>query len=211
MSVSPYLESRQRFERDTADHEMAVVRDEDLYRHLRFNAPGTWCMGFDIVTWPGYLVICGDVETYVFAREADMFDWFLGSREARTEINPSYWSEKLQGDRRGRDISRRYSHDAFRVQMLEWARGECELADFDGEPMYEGLLVEALEREVLAEHTIHEGEARDRIRELEDDGVITGETWEWELRDFNPWFLWCCHAILWGIRQYRAATLAVSA
>jgi len=28
------------------------------------------------------------------------------------------------------------------------------------------------------------------------------DTWEWRLQDFDWWFLWACHAIVWGITRY---------
>jgi hypothetical protein len=31
------------------------------------------------------------------------------------------------------------------------------------------------------------------------------DTWEWGLKDYDHWFLWACHAIAWGIRQYDKA------
>lgn len=31
---------------------------------------------------------------------------------------------------------------------------------------------------------------------------------EWRTHDFGWWFLWACHAIVWGIRQYDAAKAA---
>ena len=27
---------------------------------------------------------------------------------------------------------------------------------------------------------------------------------EWEFRDYDWWFVWACHAIVWGIAQYDA-------
>lgn len=38
-----------------------------------------------------------------------------------------------------------------------------------------------------------------------------GETWEWEFRDYDWWFLWACRAIVWGIQQYDAAKAAEKA
>lgn len=47
-------EARERFDVDVAEHKMTVLRDEGLYRHLRFQKPGTSCYYFDLVTWPGH-------------------------------------------------------------------------------------------------------------------------------------------------------------
>lgn len=123
---SGYAASRERFERDTAKHELQVLHDDGLYRHLRFSAPDTYCYGYDLVTWPGYLVICGDMGDYTFTRIRDMFEFFAGERQA-PGINPSYWAQKLCGDRGGRDIARRYSEDTFRARVIEWFIGETGL------------------------------------------------------------------------------------
>ncbi len=121
-----YGAARERFERDTADHEMEVLHDDGLYRHLRFSAPDTYCYGYDLVTWPGYLVICGDMGDYTFTRIRDMFEFFAGERQA-PGINPSYWAQKLCGDRGGRDIARQYSEDAFRAHVIEWFEDQTDL------------------------------------------------------------------------------------
>lgn len=40
------------FDRDIAQHQMEVIRDDGVNRHLRFKRPGTMCMHFDLLTWP---------------------------------------------------------------------------------------------------------------------------------------------------------------
>lgn len=40
---------------------------------------------------------------------------------------------------------------------------------------------------------------------------VFSDTWEWQLQDFNWWFLWACHAILAGIAEYDAARKQVAA
>jgi hypothetical protein len=86
--------SRERFEQETAEHEMTVLRDDGLYRHLRFQRPGTSIYWFDLVTWPGRLVICGDCGDLMFSRLRDMFEFFGpdssrgGFEDARWGINP---------------------------------------------------------------------------------------------------------------------------
>jgi hypothetical protein len=43
------------------------------------------------------------------------------------------------------------------------------------------------------------------------DGFRFYDAWEWDLRDYTYQFLWCCHAIVWGIAQYdRRAAEAVA-
>ncbi len=50
----------------------------------------------------------------------------------------------------------------------------------------------------------HEDGARDLLRNLESIGLISG-AWEWDLTDWDFHFLWCLHAIAWGIQQYDLA------
>lgn len=91
-----------------AEHTLEILRDVGLYRHLRCQKPGTWTYGFDVVTWPGYLCVCGDIGTWVFSRVSDMLPWF----EASSEINPDYWSQKLaDGHDRARRTRWEYSEE----------------------------------------------------------------------------------------------------
>jgi hypothetical protein len=87
-----------RFQRDTANHQLELIKDDGLHRHLRFRKPGTGCYGFDIVTWPGHLAISGDMGGAMFTRLPDMFEFFRDDRQ-RLEadglyINSGYWAEK---------------------------------------------------------------------------------------------------------------------
>src|SRR5690348_13144744 len=90
------------FLKDVSTHEMIVIRDDGANRHIRFKRPGTSCMYFDLITWPGYLCYTGDMGTYVFSRLEDMFEFFRTDRDynkrkgRELSINPKYWGEKLQ-------------------------------------------------------------------------------------------------------------------
>jgi hypothetical protein len=229
-----YAKSRERFERDTAKHEMTVLRDDGLYRHIRFMRPGDSFYLYDLVTWPGYLAIVGDCEDYVFCRLTDMFEFFAGSRQA-DGINPSYWSEKLRCGR-GRDLARTYSEDMLRSHVIEWFESETGPIDpeaFAREDYFTSLdltlgqrisLSRALEADVLEDwEGGGEQGAHGRLRDFEwfYDGreswdyhergtpsVTISDSWEWDLRDFDGHFLWACWAIRRGIERYRAATSA---
>lgn len=87
-----------RFQRDTAAHQLEVIKDDGLHRHLRFRKPGTGCYGFDIVTWPFHLAISGDMGAAMFTRLPDMFEFFRdSSKHAEPDalcINAGYWAEK---------------------------------------------------------------------------------------------------------------------
>lgn len=108
----------ERFPRDTAKHEMTILHDDGLYRHLRFAQPKphSWSYWFDIVTWPGSLTIRGDIgESYTFSRLPDMFEFF---RSRSGGIDPHYWAEKLDGGRRS---VQEYDEDTFKDRVKEHA------------------------------------------------------------------------------------------
>lgn len=64
-----------RFLINTANHTMKIHRDDGIYRHLEFSRNGSNSYRFDLVTWPGYLCVTGDMGTWTFSRIADMFDF----------------------------------------------------------------------------------------------------------------------------------------
>lgn len=92
--------SQERFLNDIKDHEMTIVKNDGVFRHVQFRKPGTNCYMFHLTTWPGHLCISGDMGTAVFSRITDMFEFFYEPEDRRENglfINPGYWSEKLQG------------------------------------------------------------------------------------------------------------------
>ena len=87
------------FLKDVSDHQLELLRDDGLYRHLRFAKPGSIMMSFELVTWPGYLCFCGDMRDFLFTRIPDMFNFFRSSRQDRIAgetlyINTGYWGGK---------------------------------------------------------------------------------------------------------------------
>lgn len=118
-----------RFLINTANHTMKVHRDDGIYRHLEFSRNGSNSYRFDLVTWPGYLCVTGDMGTWTFSRITDMFDFFTASHFGRQEsflINPGYWSEKFEsGAGRGRRESPCFEFDAqaFDRGLQQWLPG----------------------------------------------------------------------------------------
>src|SRR5688572_3976922 len=108
-----YPESTKRFKADTTNHEMTVLHDDGLYRHLRFQAPSSSFYWFDLVTWPGKLAFAGDGEAFVFSRLEDMFEFF---RMSGGRINPGYWAEKLVTDHKAAEA---YSTEKFTARVTE--------------------------------------------------------------------------------------------
>ena len=188
-----------RFPRDVEKHEMTVLHDDGLYRHVRFQKPGTVIMHFDLITWPGSLAIKGDMDGFMFSRIADMFAFF---RADGYRVNPTYWSEKVAG-RRASVMS--YSAREFETQVFSYlddiARDEPERAE------HVATARKRIQEAIADGEAEEEADARAVLRELEDDGILS-DTWEWDLRDWDYRFLWNCHAIAWGLQQYDAAKKA---
>ena len=205
-------EMAERFARDTAGHELILLRDDGPYRHLRFGQAlshrikdrrpnlGSFYW-FDLVTWPGSLAINGDCGSFTFSRVQDMFEFFRDG--ARWGINPGYWAEKV----RAADPSgvKRYSPELFRKLVAEYI-GECG-GDWPG-------LAEAVEDKIFGEFAEWNTEYVEGAHEALNDfrhgadplagepGFSFADSWEWDLTDWNWQYLWCCHAIQWGISQY---------
>lgn len=194
-------DSKARFASDTDEHQMVVLHDDGVYRHLRFKAPGTGFYWFDLVTWPGHLSVTGDMGALTFARLHDMFQFFRSG----ADINPGYWGEKVVAGE-----VRAYTEEQFR----EWVNEELSRGA-ESEPDLDWLAIGALiEDEVIEEghyaegaltavHDWNEGTRSDDtgFRFYTDEGV--------DFTDFTGRFLWCCHAIRWGIQQYDSEKGAV--
>lgn len=68
-------------------------------------------------------------------------------------------------------------------------------------------------REAINEHffdrwdpVVTDEQAHARLADFTFRDLQMYDTWEWDLRDFEWQFLWCCHAIVWAIEQYHAQT-----
>lgn len=199
--------AREEFERYTADHQMTVLRDDGLYRHVRFRDPSTVMYLYDLITWPGNLVICGDVEAFHFARISDMFEFFVPEDYSeRWPINPHYWAQKLQGVGGRRQLAEAYSTEAYEEHVREWAnevaremesvRDRCQFQD-------------AVERDLLTdpdsgEHGVYTEESAHRLlNQFEHNGHTIYDPWDWNIRDWTPQYLFACWAIVRGIQRYR--------
>ena len=195
------------FLRDVATHELTIIRNEGLYRHLRFSRPGSSCMYFDLITWPGHLCYTGDMGTYVFSRVSDMLEFFRRDCADQLPINPGYWSEKVQAADGGRHPGCvfEYDHDRYLAVVNEYLSDWLE--GLDDEAAAE--LREAVQDDVLQLADSHD-EHGNYNRAYEFSATVNGckyqftELFERNFRRFTPRFLWCCRALVWGIEMYDA-------
>ena len=209
--------TEEQFLHDVATHEMHVLMESGVYRHIRFKRPNTSCMHFDLITYPGHLVYSGDMGCFVFQRLHDMFEFFRTDREHKRPgkslyINTGYWGEKLQAVKGGMHGAAATELDEDRIKgvvneyRLGWMRDWRHTLGKEGRRE----LWEAVDDEVLSA-----GEADEMLRAAYGfTREVAGHTfWFEDFYDHNftvPTrdFLWCCYALAWGVQKYDAAQVA---
>lgn len=208
---------------DVANHQMTVLRDSSVDRHVRFRQPGSSCYGFDLITWSGHFLITGDCGSYLFRREDDMFGFFRQDRKYDADglhINTRYWCEKLLavacgGD--GRGNAKEYSHEKFGANVLTLFerhfedevrhddRPDDQLAQYEKDHIAarKGVRDEIwaeIEADVLSEMRDQHEAARAAFNF--DHKGFNFQGWEADHTEYSFHFLWCCFAIAWGIKKY---------
>jgi hypothetical protein len=183
-----------RFQADVRDHEMAVVKDDGVHRHLTFRRPTSSVFRFDLLTWPGHLCITGDYGTYVFSRIPDMFEFFRGH-----EINPRYWDEKLLSVSRHGGY-REFDPETFKERVREHFVDHWEdTDDHDArDACWDEVVADVLSRVDDGEHVAYQAvndfqHGRFCFQDFFDGGGT---------ERFTDTYLWNLNAIVWGISHY---------
>lgn len=198
------------FLKDVAEHQIEIIKDDGVYRHIKFASPGTSAMSFELTTWPGHLCYSGDMGDFVFFRLNDMFNFFRTDSEsprAKGEtlyINTGYWGEKCVAIDKIDGI-RTFSPENFTDNVKDWLE---EYLEDEKDEEFKAALTEAVQDELLdyADSMI-EQEAREALNDFsfryKNDRIVEiSDTWEWTLTEKSFRFVWCCYAIVWGIMQY---------
>lgn len=193
MSRHPYTDITERVAKDLAEHEMAVLHDDGLYRHIRFKKPGTRSYYFDLVTWPGILAHNGDMGSWTFSRIEDMFNFFT-----EPYINPGYWGEKL----RASSSFMKFSEEMLEQTVREHLENHSSVQEMGEDERKE--LWDRIEWDVLGAGTSEQAHAA--LTEFHYGNFEFVDTWEWDFEDYTYQFLWACAAIQWGIAKYREGT-----
>lgn len=211
--MTDYDDSYREWMAYTKDLEMVALQDDGLYRHLRFKSPAGWFF-YDLVTWPGHLYVGGSLDAYTFARMPDMFEFF-GSGVSGVEpgrINPDYWAEKITA---ASTPAHCWSPEKFRRAVVEDfmdARHRFPIAL----PLWRQIREDFLDEDVFGYSVAEEAEdaraALSRFEYSDEHGTFHFEDfWEWDTEEWSVHYLRACHAIVWGIQQYRAASNETSA
>lgn len=203
--MADYPEIAARFARETAQHQMTVLHDDGLYRHLRFADPKSSLYWYEITTTPGQLVFSGDGESFVFRRAPDMFEMFRRSAESGG-INATYWSEKCKSNNE-------FTYSRERFEEHVWKAVDA------AEPLYRELR-EYVQKRIFDSESFNIDYEADALYAVMDfrhhltagpdaNGTYPGpfsfrRIHEWDLRDFDWWFLFACYAIRDAIGKYDA-------
>lgn len=195
------------FAREVADHELTILHDDGVYRHIQLGRPGSGIDRIDIVTWPMHLAVGGDRGTYVFRRVVDMFEFFRG----QPGINPHYWTEKLVSD--GYCVAE-YSRDLFEHKVRKHVAGEIRNGDAP-RGLSRAVLDEVLSKSGWGYYDIDSEEcAREALAQFEFGPgpwrFPSDARWDWQLHDWSYHYLWQCHAIVWGVARYDDALASSS-
>lgn len=202
------------FLKDVDQHVMfVIVDDHSTTRRIRFRRPDTMCMHFDLITWPGHLCYTGDMGTYVFSRLDDMFEFFR--KEPGRSIDFRYWAEKLLAvdSSGGKGSVTEFSKERFTQVIneykLKWVRDRTQprLTKVQRRDLWETVDNEVLRDLDEGEHAVYA-----RANEF-NHSVWLGlngtkeifsfdNLWDHRFTEHTSHFLWCCHALAWGIRKY---------
>lgn len=205
--MSRYRTTQESFLKDVARHQIAILRDDGVYRHIRFKQPDTSDQYFDLITWPGHLCYTGDMGTYVFTRTNDMFDFFRSSNSLeQLNINPPYWSEKLiaiDGSSSG-GAATEFDHEKFkriinlyRVTWMRYGKREGRLSKEERRELWEAVDDQVLNRMDDYGETI----LRD-AHEFQHGDYSFYELFEHSFTRIKNRMIWCCFALTWGILKY---------
>lgn len=189
--------TKNKFLCDVDSHNMTILLNDGIYRHIRFQNPGTNVYMFDIITWPDHLCYTGDMGSFLFKRTEDMFMFFRNEKtnDEGLYINLSYWAEKcLAGD--NVNGIKEYSPDTF-VQAIEDYLTNDETTDTIRKNARNELLPLKDEGEETVRQAVSNYECKDGNEVFTFDDFF-----EYDLTDYTYHFVWCCYAIAWGVKMY---------
>lgn len=197
--------------RSTAGHELSIVRDDGLYRHMRWAHPESHMYEVELVTWPGGMAVRGDIhDGYVFhlnvpGEQPDILAHFRG------EPDPATWASMLTVPREcvtwySAEILRRHIEGAVE-DAIELDEEPEELREAVEEGLLTALTGNEDEQNTRWDAAEHEEADRTLLDQFEYEGFCFEDTYEWDLQDWSPWYMWACHAIRAIIRAYDEATV----
>ena len=161
-----------------ADHKITDNHRDGVYRHFRCNKPNTMVYQFSITTFPGRLVVTGDIGTLVVERMLDMFEWVPSAVD-----DISYFAEKVP-----REIATMEYDPEMAMQFIS-----------------EQCVTEGTESKRAETASKLEDYIEDKgwfMTELHESGLVDGCDFP-RLDNWTPSYLWCREAVRWFFRNYK--------
>jgi hypothetical protein len=203
-----------RFAAETEHHEMKVLRRDGVYRHLRFMNPGDSAYWFEIHTGPRFLLFRGDGESYVFSNGGtDMFSLFRHGvyKDGSLHPDPGHWTQKLstavQAEKWEEEVFRedleQYITDMVEQEIVPKKHEQRLRDEVEEHLLYEDLHSADLAIKALMEFDFYFEESNRYAHEKKPDFEFD-ECWEWISRctEYDWWYLWALHGILYGVREF---------
>jgi len=197
----------QTFINDTKDHSMNIIHDDGVNRHIVFSDNGSSTYQYSLHTWPGYLMVTGDMGTYVFSRINDMFEFF-DTGTTNNKINKGYWAEKLEAinSNCGQDASiMEYKEELFEKMIGNETQqyiDDNELSKEDADALWELVTDTVLDYKedeniaIQAAYNFHDDDTECRFYELPLHGC----------REYRYHYIWILYAIVDGIKRYKESS-----
>jgi hypothetical protein len=183
------------FLNDVKNHHIEIIKDEKNYRHIIMTS-GSFNMRYEIITWPEYLCLCGDMGCFVFSRIDDMFNFFRSNSNELT-INPSYWHEKLQSEDTING-AKEYDSEKFEKTIKEYFNDYIyDYPDIDKEKLWEEIEKDVLYYASDGEYQAHRAAIDFKYLDFE-----FHDFWEQDLKSYTGRYIWCLYAIVYAIQQY---------
>ena len=211
------------FLNDVKNHQMIIINDDDLNRHIRFQRPGSSCMLFDLITWPGCLCYTGDMGTFVFRRLQDMFEFFRTDREYNQQkgrqlsINLGYWAEKVEAADK-HDGLKRFDEELFdhavKHDLMAWIRDYfSDTTKEERRELWGAVLSDVIGAESSSSGVYKQVAVSDFSHKVNDTvGYFSFQDfWDHDTSSYSYRFQWCCYAIAWGIQMYDDAKAVAEA
>ncbi len=218
--------NKEEFLSHVADHEIKVLNSNGVYRHLHFGKPGHVECSFQLTTFPGHLVITGDMGDLVFRRTEDMFKFF---RRDELSVNTGYWSEKLQA---GEFES--FDSESVEKSLKQWLEDKIDSFKYECEDEYSDEFKELKDNDIslkdldklfdsLREDLEYQIEntfdlnSKDSARESILDIEVNSNEFDFYFKledwddvcdisesgiEYSYKFQWLCYAIVWGIQKF---------
>jgi hypothetical protein len=199
--MSDYKCTREQFLSDVQYHQMIIIKDDQDFRHIRFKRPDTRNHYFDLITWENMLCITGDMGTYVFSRNKDMFYFFVNEddiKEKSLKINPFYWSEKVVSESIFGNGVKEFSVELYEENVKEDFENYCEYKNIVG--IEKDALLEDIKWQLLL--VDDEYECVTKMREFSHDKIKFDDFWEYDNTEYTFHYIWICYALVWGIKKY---------